>query len=71
MSDKKVEETQTTSSGRADWISGTQNLRRINKERAFQQSRKSKKNVSGLSQQGVVCCVVDERRADRWLRKSF
>ena len=48
-----------------------QKLRRINKERAFQQSRKSKKNVSGLSQQGVACCVVDERRADRWLRKSF
>ncbi|WP_322173136.1 hypothetical protein [Acutalibacter caecimuris] len=37
-----------------------QKLRRINKERAFQQSRKRKKNVSGLSQQGVVLWCAEK-----------
>ena len=42
----------------------------LNKEYGNSESQKSKKNVSGLSQQDVVCCVVDERRADRWLRRN-
>ncbi len=37
-----------------------QNLRREDKERAFQWSRKSKKNVSGLSRRGVVLCTAEK-----------
>ena len=45
-----------------------------NKEYGLEKSEnireKSKKSVSGLSKQSVVCCVVDERRADRWHKRN-
>ena len=47
----------------------------LNKEYGFLEFRnftaKSKKKVSGLSKQGVVCCVVDERRLTRMAQKKL